>query len=472
MTDDLIRQDAVTIVRRLKSGEVTPHELLDALEKRIAAVDGAVNALPTLCFDRARRNADQLMRKPVAERGQLAGMPVPIKDLIDVAGVRSTKGSPIFKDNVPKKSDLMVEHLEEEGGIVYAMSNTPEFGAGANTFNEVFGRTLNPWNTTRSAAGSSGGAAVALATGMAWVAHGSDMGGSLRNPASFNGVVGMRPSIGRVAHTPGSKVDGNLSQQGAMARNVEDLALVLDAMSGEHPADPTSLPRPATSFLSAARSPWRPKRIAWSADLGITKVDGEVASITRKAAERFAELGATVEEAHPDLSETDECFDVLRAYYFYVARAKLLRNHRNLLKPEVIWNIEKGGKISMDELERAEAQRVALSRRMLEFFNTYDLLLTPATVVGPFPIENRYVAELDGQKFANYIAWCAIAYAITLACCPAMSLPCGFTAENLPVGLQIVAPPRSEARILAAAKQLEDILGLRGTTPIDPRVTH
>ncbi len=265
----------------------------------------------------------------------------------------------------------------------------------------------------------------------------------MRNPASFNGVVGMRPSIGRVAHTPRSKIDGNLSQQGAMARNVEDLALLLDAMSGEHPADPASLPRPATSFLSSARSGWRPKRVAWSVDLGITKVDREVAAITRKAAERFAELGAVVEEAHPDLSETHDCFDVLRAYYFYVARAKLLRNHRDLLKPEVIWNIEKGGKTTMDELERAEAQRVALARRMLEFFGTYDLLLTPATVVGPFPIENRYVAELDGHKFANYIAWCAIAYAITLACCPAMSLPCGFTAENLPVGL---ADRRAAAR--------------------------
>jgi len=472
MNDDLIRQDAVMIVARLKRGEVTPHDLLDALEKRIAAVDGAVNALPTRCFDRARQHADRLMQKPIAERGQLAGMPIPIKDLIDVAGVRSTKGSPIFADNIPKKSDILVEHLEEEGGIVYAMSNTPEFGAGAQTFNEVFGKTRNPWNTSRSAAGSSGGAAVALATGMAWLAHGSDMGGSLRNPASFNGIVGMRPSIGRVAHTPGSKIDGNLSQQGAMARNVEDMALLLDAMSGEHPADPLSLPRSGMPFLSAARSGWRPKRVAWSADLGITKVDREVAAVTRKAAERFAELGAVVEEAHPDLSETHECFDVLRAYYFYVARAKLLRNHRDLLKPEVIWNIEKGGKTTMDELERAEAQRTTLARRTLEFFDTYDLLLTPATVVAPFPIENRYVAELDGHKFATYITWCAIAYAITLACCPAMSLPCGFTAENLPVGLQIVAPPRGEARILAAAKALEDILGVRGTTPIDPRVMH
>src|SRR5438105_2349456 len=212
MSDDLIRQDARTIVDRLKRGEVTPHDLLDALEKRIAAVDGAVNALPTLCFDRARKNADRLMQKPVAERGQLAGMPIPIKDLADVAGVRSTQGSPIYAKHIPDKSDVLVEHLEAEGGIVYAMSNTPEFGAGANTFNEVFGATRNPWNTSRSAAGSSGGAAVALATGMAWLAHGSDMGGSLRNPASFNGVVGIRPSVGRVAHTLKGAIQMNLSQ--------------------------------------------------------------------------------------------------------------------------------------------------------------------------------------------------------------------------------------------------------------------
>src|SRR5437588_6941218 len=193
MSDDLIRQDAVTVVGRLKKGEITPHDLLDAVEQRIAAVNGPVNALPTLCFDRAHAHADRLMQLPAAERGQLAGMPVPIKDLVDVAGVRSTQGSPIYAEHIPEQSDVLVERLEAEGGIVYAMSNTPEFGAGANTFNEVFGATRNPWNTSRSAAGSSGGAAVALATGTAWLAHGSDMGGSLRNPASFNGIVGMRP---------------------------------------------------------------------------------------------------------------------------------------------------------------------------------------------------------------------------------------------------------------------------------------
>ncbi len=470
MSDDLIRLDALTVVDRLRRGEVTPHDLLDALEKRIAAVDGSVNALPTRCFERARAHADRLMKKPVAERGPLAGMPIPIKDLVDVKGVLSTQGSPIYKNHIPKESDVLVDHLEAEGGIVYAMSNTPEFGAGANTFNEVFGKTRNPWNTSRSAAGSSGGAAVALATGMAWLAHGSDMGGSLRNPASFNGVVGIRPSIGRVAHSPKGAIQMNLGQQGPMARNVEDVAFLLDAMSGEDARDPFSLPRTGESFLAAARSNWRPKRVAWSADLGVTMADKEVAAITRKAAERFAELGAVVEEAHPDFAELHECFITLRTYDFFMRKAVLLREHRDLLKPEVIWNIERGMKTTLEDMERAENQRVALSQRYLAFFDKYDLLLTPATVVAPYPIENRFVAEVNGHKFANYVEWLAIAYAITVCCGTAISLPCGFTRENLPVGLQIAGPPRSEARILAAAKALEDILGVRGTTPIDPRV--
>jgi len=466
---ELVRESACAIVGKLKTGDVTPLDLLDVLEKRIAEVDGKVNALPILCFDRARGHAKALMQKPAAERGPLAGLPIPIKDLTHVKGVRTTQGSPIFKDQIPGRSDVLVTHLEDNGAVVYAKSNTPEFGAGANTFNEVFGATLNPWDTSRSAAGSSGGAAVALATGMAWLAHGSDMGGSLRNPASFCGVVGLRPSIGRVAHTPKFKVDRTLSVQGPMARNVEDLALLLDAMSGEHPADPLSLPQLATSFLSQARSGQKPKRIAYSPDLGITPVDPEVAAVTRKAAERFAEAGAIVEEAHPDLREAHECFHVLRAFDFAISKAALLRTKRDMLKPEVIWNIEEGLKLSMEKIERAEAQRVAMTERTLAFFETYDLLLAPATIVAPFPIENRYVAECAGRKFSNYVEWLGIVYAITLACCPALSLPCGFTASGLPVGLQMVAPPRGEARLLAGAKLLEDILGLRGTTPIDPR---
>jgi amidase len=466
---DLIKATACAVVDRLNAGEVTPLDLLDALEARIAEVDGAVNALPTLCFDRARKHAAELMKRPLGQRGLLAGMPVPIKDLTNVAGVLTTQGSPIYKTHVPSRSDLLVEHLEASGALIYAKSNTPEFGAGANTFNEVFGATLNPWDISRSAAGSSGGAAVALATGTAWLAHGTDMGGSLRNPASFCGVVGLRPSIGRVAHTPAFRIDRNLTLNGPMARNVEDLALLLDAMSGEHAADPLSLPSPSPSFLAAARSRQRPLRVAYSPDLGITPVDPEVAAVTHQAAARFAEAGVIVEEAHPDLREAHDCFHVLRAFDFAISKANLLRDKRELLKPEVIWNIEQGLKLTVDDLIRAEAQRVAMTARTIEFFQTYDLLLCPATIVAPFPIENRYVAECAGRTFDNYVEWLGIVYAITLVCCPALSLPCGFTATGLPVGLQMVAPPRADARLLAGAAVLEDILGLRGSTPIDPR---
>ncbi len=410
------------------------------------------------------------MTKPMAERGPLAGLPVPIKDLVDVAGVRSTKGSRIFGDNIPAQSDLVVSHLEENGGVVYAMSNTPEFGAGGNTFNDVFGATLNPWNTQRSAAGSSGGAAVALATGMAWIAQGSDTAGSLRNPASFCGVVGLRPSPGRVAGSVTSEVDATLGVKGPMARNVEDTALMLDAMAGEEAGNPISGPAPAISFLQSARSGWKPVRIAVSRDLGVTPVDPEVADIVFRAARSLGQTGVIVEEAHPDFSGLHECFDILRALAFATGLGSLLEAHRDTLKPEVIWNIEKGLSLTGDEIARAEARRAELFRRVLGFFSTYDLILCPATIVPPFPIGQRHVTHCNGQEFTNYYQWLAIAYAFTTVCCPAISIPAGFTREALPVGIQIAGPPRGEARLLAGAKLLETVLGLGAITPIEPRV--
>ena len=254
-----------------------------------------------------------------------------------------------------------------------------------------------------------------------------------------------------------------------MARNVADLALLLDAMTGEHPADPLSLPAPAQPFRAFSRSDLRPRRVAWSATLGITPVDPEVAAITSAAAARLAEAGCVVEEAHPDLTEAHDCFQVLRALDFAVSKAALLHERRALLKPEVVWNIEQGLKLTVEAIERAEGQRVTLMRRTLAFFEGYDLLLTPATIVAPFPIGERYVKDCAGVTFGNYVEWLAIAYAITLTCCPALSLPCGFTAEGLPVGLQMVAPPRADRRLIAGAALLEEILGLRGRTPIDPR---
>jgi amidase len=458
---------ACAVVDLLEQGDITPLDCLDALEARVAAVDGVVNALPILCFERAREQARRLMQRPLGERGLLAGLPVPIKDLTEVAGVRTTYGSPIFADFVPEASDLLVKTIEAEGGLVYAKSNTPEFGAGGNTFNEVFGATLNPWNTGLSAGGSSGGAAAALATGTAWVAQGSDLAGSLRNPASFCGVVGLRPSPGRVASNPGAKLDRLLSVKGPMGRTVEDTALLLDAMTGESSGDPLSLPR-TESFLVAARSGWRPARVAFSVDLGITPVDPEVASVCRAAATRFTEIGTIVEEAHPDLSEAHDAFQVLRAMTFAVSYAGLLQTHRDEMKPEVVWNIERGLTYSIADVVRAENQRAAMFRRMNAFFDTYDLLLCPATIVAAFPVGERYVSGCAGHTFSNYVEWLAIAYAITLTASPALSLPCGFTRDGRPVGLQIVGRTRADGRVLAGARALEDVLGLRGITPIGP----
>jgi amidase len=469
MLSTLIADNACNLVHRLKCAEISPHDLLDALEQRIGKVNPAVNALPTLCFDRARAHADELMRRPIAARGLLAGMPVPIKDLTDVAGVRTTYGSPIYADHIAEESDLLVQNLERQGGIIYAKSNTPEFGAGANTFNEVFGATRNPWNLGRSAAGSSGGAAVALATGMAWLAHGSDMGGSLRNPASFCGVVGLRPSSGRVGRSVAGRLDQTLGVQGPMARNVEDLALLLDAMSGFVAQDPLSMPAPEEAFLRAARSGWLPKRVAYTPDLGITPVATEVKELTRKAALRVADAGTIVEEAHPDFTEAHQCFQVLRALQFALSWSKLLSGHRHQIKPELVENIEQGLRLSIEQIQAAETARVVMFRRTLAFFEKYELLICPATIVPPFPVTQRYVTECAGHHFGNYVEWLAIAYAITLVCCPALSLPCGFTKEGLPVGLQIVAPPKAEGRLLAGAKCFEDLLGLAKRVPINPR---
>ncbi len=269
-----------------------------------------------------------------------------------------------------------------------------------------------------------------------------------------------------------TKVDGTLGQQGPMARTVEDCALLLDAMCGEEAGDPLSKPRPADSFLDATRAGWRPKRIAYSPDLGITPVDPEVAAITRAAARRFEEAGCVVEEATPDLREAHACFQTLRALSFATGLGGLLRNHRDKLKPEVIWNIEKGLALSADDVVKAEHQRVAMLNRALAFFKTYDLLLCPTTIVPPFPVEERYVKDCAGHVFDNYVEWLAIVYAITLLQTPSVSIPAGFTASGLPVGVQVVAPPNADARALAGAKVLEDILGLPTDKPIMPRVRH
>ncbi len=459
---------ATEVVGLLRANKISTHELLDDLESRIQYIDPLINALPILCFDRAREFANSLYKKNPDERGILAGLPVPIKDLCEVSGVKTTFGSRIYADNISSSSDLLVDHLENQGAVIYAKSNTPEFGTGGNTRNDVFGKTRNPWNQEMSVAGSSGGAAAALACGTAWIAQGSDMGGSLRNPASFCGIVGLRPSIGRVATTRSSCISDTLSTNGPMARNVTDLALMFDAMCGYEPMDPLSMKRPKKSFLDSARRPKLPKSIAYSYNLGITPVDPKTRTVFTQTIEKIQNAGVIIEERHPNFSGLHETFHTLRASDYASGLADLLPKYEALMDPNVVWNIKQGLKLSVSDIAKAETSRVDIIMRVQKFFHENQFLITPATVVPPYPVIQDHVSECDGVKFDNYYQWLSIAYAFTTALCPAMAMPCGFTDDNLPVGLQIASKACNEGEILSLASALEEIFETSGITPINP----
>ncbi|MGF1528963.1 MAG: amidase [Candidatus Competibacterales bacterium] len=471
---------AVEAVTRLKGGDLTPLALIDAAEARIKATDPLINALPIRCFDRARERAKALMAAGLdrPEPGWLAGLPIAVKDLQAVAGVLTTHGSPIYRDFIPERSDLLVERLEANGAVVIAKSNTPEFGAGASTFNSVFGITRNPFDPAWTVGGSSGGAAAALAAGQVWLATGSDLGWSLRTPASFTHTVGLRPTPGRVLHGPASLPWDTLGVAGPMARSVTDLALFLDAMVGEHPEDPLALPAPQVPFQQALTAPLgtgaTPLRIAYSPNLGITPVDPEVASVCRAAVDHWAAAlqarGTAVEltDQCPDFSSAEATFQVLRAAFMAARHLEHHRQHRDLLKEDLVWNIEKGLGQSAVAVAQAEGDRAALYRRVVAFFQGVDVLACPTAVVPPFLAEERFVDRVGEQRFANYVQWLAITFAISLTGCPALSLPAGNTADGRPIGLQLVAAPRGEAQLLAAALSLEG-LGLGPTLPVDPR---
>lgn len=469
---DLHRLTAREAVRLLRRREISPVDLVKASFARIAATDVALNAMPTLCPERALAAAKRLENAAMPGIGGhawLGGLPIAVKDMNDVKGVRTTYGSPLFVDHVPDGSDAMVETLETNGAIVVGKANTPEFGHGANTFNEVFGKTRNPWNSRMTCGGSSGGSAVAVATGQTWLATGSDLGCSLRTPAAFCSVVGLRPSPGRVARSRTRLPFDDLWVQGPLARNVGDLALMLDAMSGCHADDPISIPAPSTPFQEAVDRPAPPKRVAYSPDLGgLTPVAREVAEVCEAAARRFSEIGATVEQACPDLADARDIFRVLRANQLVGDLSPIVDAHRDKIKPEVIWNIGIGKKMTADDVADAERRRGQLYGRVAAFFKTYDLLVTPAAVVAPFDVDIRAIDEIEGIKLDNYYEWYAIAYAITLTALPAASLPCGFTAAGLPVGLQVVGPARGEAKVLSACAMMEQVFGIAGRLPIDP----
>lgn len=468
--NELNRLRATEAVALLKKREVSPLDLVEAAAGRIAETDPVLNALPILCLDRAREHARRLMRETAGERPPhfLHGLPIAVKDNVHVAGVRCTMGSPILADNVSPESDPVVQRLEAAGALVIGKSNIPEFAAGGNTFNEVFGITRNPWNTKRTPGGSSGGTAAALASGQVWLGTGNDFGGSIRLPSSFCSLVGLRPTAGlvpRIQKQPYSP----LNVEGPIARNVADCALMLECEAGQHPLDPLSWPVAPGSFMEAAARPHRPRRIGFSLDLGIfPALDREVARVCGEAARRIAGAGCPVEEAHPDLADAERTFQVLRGAGFVANMGPLLEQHRERLKPEVIANAEYGFGLKAADIARAEVAQGEIVRRMARFFQHHEVLVCPAALTPPIPVEQRYLESLDGVRFEGYLGWLVPTCAISVTGCPVLALPCGFTADGLPVGLQVIGPPRSEARLLQIGAWLEQVLAVPAT-PIDPR---
>jgi amidase len=455
---ELWRLTATEAVDRLRRREVSPLEMVDAAAARIEAIEPKVNALPIRFIDVARAQARTFGHEPNEHPGWLAGLPIAVKDYNDVEGQLTTAGSPIFAHHRARTDDRTVAALRASGAIPLAKSNVPEF-AGSHTFNPVWGVTRNPWDLGRTAGGSSGGAAAALAAHEVWLANGSCLGGSLRIPASFCGIVGLRPSPGVVPRGDGLPAFDSLWVEGPMARTVSDLALMLDAMAGSTPHDALSRPVPSGGFQAGMRQGRPPKRVGFSANLGLRSVDPEVATICKAAAMRFADMGCIVDDKAPDFSGAIDSFQVLRALLFADVRGDLLPRERARINPDIVWNIEKGQALTAAEIIGAMRDRNALFHRVARFFDDHDLLVCPTVAVPPFPVEQRFPTEIGGEKLTTYIDWMFLTFVITLTGCPAISLPCGLTRGGLPVGVQLVGRPHGDGELLGYARRLEQALG-------------
>ena len=467
---DLIRSSATEVVALLRAGEVSPTEVLDALEEHVTTTDPVVNALPIRFFDAARAAAQRLERErstPTA-RGWLSGLPVAVKDYNDVGGQLTTSGSPINRHNVAAQSDAMVRRLESHGGVPYAKSNVPEF-AGGHTDNTVWGATRNPWHTGRTAGGSSGGSAAALASGSAWLATGNDLGGSLRTPAGYNGVVGVRPTPGLVPRKQPPVPFDALWVEGPMARNVADVALMLDALAGPDRHDPLTHEPPTRSFVERLEELPAQLRVAYSPDLGLLPVERGVRAVTEGALRHFSSLGAEVTDACPDFTGAYDAFQTLRAQLLATINGHLLETDRARIKDDIIWNIELGLTQPLAAVQAAERSRGELIHRTMDFFADHDLLVVPSAQLDPFPVGWTWPREIDGTEQHTYVDWIAITFLITLTACPVVALPCGFSAEGLPVGLQLVGRPGSESELLAVAAGFERSVGIAAQLPISPR---
>ncbi len=444
-------------MRLVRARELSAEEVVTAHLGRIDRVNPSVNAIVTLVADRAldqARAADTRFRRdePV---GPLHGLPVAHKDLQLTSGIRTTFGSPIFKEFVPAEDSLIVDRCRQAGAIAVGKTNTPEFGAGSQTFNTVFGATCNPYDRTRTCGGSSGGAAVAVACGMLPIADGGDMGGSLRNPASFCGVVGMRPSPGRVPTWPARLAWSTLSVDGPMARSVADVALFLSGIAGPDRRSPIALPDEGRCFAAPLERDVAGVHIAWWTDLGGLPVDRRVRAVVDAQRSTFESLGCVVEEAEPDLRDADQIFKTLRAFAFVAGLGPVVSEHRHLVKDTVLWEIDRGANLSLADVAQAELKRTDLYHRMRRFMDRYEFFVLPVVQVPPFDIHLPYPSEIDGVAMDTYIDWMKSCYYISVTGQPAISVPAGFTGDGLPIGIQIVGRHQDDWGVLQIAHAFE-----------------
>jgi amidase len=440
--------------------EISARELLELHLDRIEAVNPAVNAIVSMDPERSRAQAAEADDATARgdELGPLHGLPHAFKDTHEVAGWTTTFGSPLRRDHVPKRDELVVERVRRAGVVVIGKTNVPEWAAGSHTFNPVFGTTRNPYDLSRSAGGSSGGAAAALAAGMVPLADGSDMGGSLRNPASFCNVVGLRPSVGRVPAWPTTNAWELTSVSGPMARSVDDLALLLSVMAGPSTRAPMSLETPGSAFAPPLEGDLRGLRVALSADLGgAFQVDHQVAEVVGAQAQLLTGAGAEVADDHLDVSGAEAAFRTLRAWLFQHRFGALLAKRPDSFKTSLADNIRAGESLSGADVATAYQRLTSLAERVRLFFERYDVLVLPVSQVPPFDADQEYPADINGQEQSTYLDWMRSCFLVTVTGCPAISVPAGFTSEGWPVGVQIVAAPRAERRLLEVAHAFEQI---------------
>jgi amidase len=457
MSSEICFLQAHELVSLIRGKKISATEVMEAHLSHIEKINPKVNAIVTLLPEIAMqhaKSADEMLARN-KEVGPLHGLPIAHKDLVLTKGVRTTFGSPIFKDFIPDEDGLIVERLRNAGALTIGKTNTPEFGAGSQTYNEVFGETLNPYDITKTCGGSSGGAAVALACGMLPIADGSDMGGSLRNPASYCNVVGFRPSPGRVPLWPDLVGWCPLLVEGPMARTVKDAALMLSAIAGPDARSPISITEPGSLFHRPLDRDFKGVRIAWSRSLGGLPVDPRVTAVIEEKRHVFESLGCITKDLEPDFEGADEAFKAWRAWRVELGFAELLEKYRNVVKDTVIWNIEEGSKLSGPQIGAAERKRTDLYHRIRKLMETYEYLVLPVSQVPPFDVKERYVQEINGQVMETYIDWMKSCYYISAIGNPAISVPCGFTPDGLPIGIQIVGRHQNDFSVLQLAYAFE-----------------